>query len=259
MPADSELTYGEYLGLDDLLACQRPNTDAHDEILFIVIHQVYELWFKEILHEVALLQRHLEQGNGAGALSTARRVAKILKTVVGQVDILETMTPAQFSAFRPELGSSSGFQSAQFRYLEATLGKRAFSPLVLDATLADIVGRRPVFDSLLRYLHASGWEMPAEALHRDPAQEWQPNAAVQDQLVNVYASSGVAAEICEALVDIDEGVQEWRYRHAKMVERIIGARVGTGGSEGAGYLRSTLFHSSFPDLWQIRARLLDGR
>lgn len=255
MTSASDLTYGKYLRLDDLLSCQSPMTSAHDELLFVIIHQVYELWFKQILHEAALLQRHLEDGNGAGALATARRIAKILKTVVGQLDILETMTPQQFSAFRPELGSSSGFQSAQFRYIEATLGKRGFSRLVMDPVLAEIITRRPVFDSLLRYLDASGWEIPAAALDRDPVQEWRPSEAVQERLLDVYARAGEAAEICEALIDIDEGIQEWRYRHVKMVERIIGAKTGTGGSAGADYLRSTLFRPAFPDLWQLRARL----
>ena len=115
MNSPGNLTYGKYLRLDDLLSCQEPLTDAHDEMLFVIIHQVYELWFKQILHETALLQRRLEDGNGADALATAGRIAKILKTVVGQMDVLETMTPRQFARFRPDLGSSSGFQSYQFQ------------------------------------------------------------------------------------------------------------------------------------------------
>jgi tryptophan 2,3-dioxygenase len=252
-PAD--LTYGTYLRLDELLSAQAPLTDSHDELLFVIIHQVYELWFKQILHEAALLQARLEEGDGAGALATARRIAKILKTVVGQLDILETMTPRQFAAFRPELGSSSGFQSAQFRYLEAVLGRRDFSRPVIDAELAAIMARRPVFASLLRYLDAAGWAVPAAVLGRDPGEPWPGAAAVQQLLIKVYAAEGTAAEVCEALVDIDEGVQEWRYRHVKMVERIIGLQTGTGGSAGSAYLRSTLFRSAFPDLWEIRSRL----
>ncbi|MGH3265394.1 MAG: tryptophan 2,3-dioxygenase family protein, partial [Trebonia sp.] len=117
-----EVSYAGYLRLDDLLACQSPATAAHDELLFVIIHQVYELWFKEILHEAAMLQRRLEEGSSNGALATARRIAKILKTIVGQLDVLETMTPRQFASFRPELGSASGFQSNQFRVIEAVLG-----------------------------------------------------------------------------------------------------------------------------------------
>jgi tryptophan 2,3-dioxygenase len=251
----AKLTYGSYLRLDDLLSCQEPLTDAHDEMLFIVIHQVYELWFKQILHETALMQRRLEDGNGAGALHTARRIAKILKTIVGQLDVLETMTPRQFASFRPELGSASGFQSNQFREVEAVLGRRDFSRAVVDARLADALGRRSVFDSLLRYLAAAGYRLPAVVLERDPREPWRSDAEVQAVLNEVYGDDdSPAVEVCEALVDIDEGVQEWRYRHVKMVERIIGGRLGTGGSTGADYLRSTLFRPAFPELWEVRGR-----
>ena len=251
----AELTYGTYLRLDDLLACQSPLTGEHDELLFVIIHQVYELWFKQILHEAARLQATLEAGDAAAALGTARRIAKILKTIVGQMDVLETMTPRQFASFRPELGSSSGFQSAQFRYLEAVLGRRDFNRSVTDETLAAIMARPPVFASLLRFLAAAGWDVPAAALDHDPREPAAPDAAVQALLATVYEQSEEAAEVCEALVDIDEGVQEWRYRHVKMVERIIGAKTGTGGSAGSAYLRATLFRPAFPDLWEIRSRL----
>jgi tryptophan 2,3-dioxygenase len=257
MSSQADLTYGTYLRLDDLLACQSPLTDSHDELLFVIIHQVYELWFKQILHEAALLQARLEHGDSAGALASARRIAKILKTVVGQLDILETMTPRQFAAFRPELGGSSGFQSAQFRYLEAVLGRRDFSVSLVagDPALAATVARRPLFASLLRFLGGAGWPVAAAALDHDPRAPWPGDPAVQQLLTEVYAEAGTAAEVCEALVDIDEGVQEWRYRHVKMVERIIGLQAGTGGSAGSAYLRSTLFRSAFPDLWEIRSRL----
>ena len=257
MSSQAGLTYGSYLRLDDLLCCQSPLTDSHDELLFVIIHQVYELWFKQILHEAALLQDRLEHGDSAGALATAHRIAKILKTVVGQLDILETMTPRQFTAFRPELGGSSGFQSAQFRYLEAVLGRRDFGASLLeaDAVLARIVARRPLFASLLRFLSVAGWTVPATALGYDPRAPWPGDTEVQDLLADVYTGAGTAAEVCEALVDIDEGVQEWRYRHVKMVERIIGLKAGTGGSAGSAYLRSTLFRSAFPDLWEVRSRL----
>jgi tryptophan 2,3-dioxygenase len=251
----ANLTYGAYLRLDELLACQSPLTEEHDELLFVIIHQVYELWFKQILHEAARLQATLEAGDGAAALGTARRIAKILKTIVGQMDVLETMTPRQFASFRPELGSSSGFQSAQFRCLEAVLGRRDFHRAVIDQALAEIIARRPVFASLLRFLAADGWNVPAAARDRDPSQAATPDAAVQALLAQVYDQSGEAAEVCEALVDIDEGVQEWRYRHVKMVERIIGGKTGTGGSAGSSYLRATLFRPAFPDLWEIRSRL----
>jgi tryptophan 2,3-dioxygenase len=250
----SSLTYGTYLRLDELLSSQRPLTDVHDEMLFVIIHQVYELWFKQTLYETELLQRRLESGDGSGALATARRIAKILKTVVGQMDVLETMTPQQFARFRPDLGRSSGFQSTQFRRIEATYGRRHFSVTGGDPVLGEIMGRRPVFGSLLRYLHATGWPIPAEVLSRDPRDPWPGDDRVLAVLARVYADAGTPAEVCEALVDVDEGIQEWRYRHVKAVERIIGAKLGTGGSSGVDYLRSTLFRPFFPDLWEIRSR-----
>jgi tryptophan 2,3-dioxygenase len=249
----SEVTYSSYLSLDELLSCQHPATDEHDELLFVIIHQVYELWFKQILHEAGLLQTRLEAGNGSGALHTARRIAKILKTIVGQLDVLETMTPKQFASFRPSLGTSSGFQSNQFREIEATLGRRDFSEPIIDPKLRAALGRRSVYASLLRYLHATGYEMPIDALDRDPREQVSGDLAVIAVLELVYADDDSAGvEVCESLVDIDEGLQEWRYRHVKMVERIIGVRMGTGGSAGAEYLRSTLFAPVFPDLWDVR-------
>jgi tryptophan 2,3-dioxygenase len=218
----------------------------------VIIHQVYELWFKQILHETALLQQRLESGDSAGSLHTARRIAKILKTIVGQLDVLETMTPKQFDSFRPELGTASGFQSNQFRVIEATLGRRDFPEPILDAQLAAALTRRSVFDSLLLHLAVSGWEVPKEALDRDPSRPWPGDETIQALLADVYAAEAAPAEVCEALVDIDEGIQEWRYRHVMMVRRIIGAKKGTGGSAGADYLRSTLFRPSFPDLWEVR-------
>ncbi len=258
----SPLTYGSYLKLGTLLDCQQPATEAHDELLFVIIHQVYELWFKQILHEARRLQDCLEAGLGSSAAHTARRIATILKTIVGQLDVLETMTPRQFAAFRPELGSSSGFQSNQFREIEAVLGRRDFAADVLahDGALAAAAARRSVFDSLLLFLSQAGYDIPAVVLARDPAQPETPDAGVQEALRQVYSGApsgegGLAQAVCEALVDIDEGIQEWRYRHVKMVERTIGAKVGTGGSAGAEYLRATLFRPAFPQLWEVRGVL----
>jgi tryptophan 2,3-dioxygenase len=232
------LSYGTYLRLDDLLAAQAPLTQEHDELLFVIIHQVYELWFKQILHEAARLQERLEAGDEAGALHTARRIAKILKTIVGQLDVLETMTPRQFAAFRPELGTASGFQSHQFRVIEAVFGRRDFA------------------DTSDPQLALSGHDIPATVFERDPRQAWRSDPDIAAVLLGVYRDETTAAEeVCEALVDIDEGIQEWRYRHVKMVERIIGGKVGTGGSSGAAYLRTTLFRPAFPDLWEVRSRV----
>src|SRR3954471_2875166 len=256
------LTYTSYLALDEILAAQRPKTDEHDELLFIVIHQVYELWFKQLIHELVHLQQRLETGEGPRALATVRRVLTILKTVVAQIDVLETMTPGQFASFRTRLDSASGFQSAQFRELEAVLGRRddgalgayeAGSPL--RARIEDAMRRRSVFDSFVRYLATQGLAAPASALDRDVTLPLEANEGLQAAILEAYRRDGEAAQVAERLVDLDEGVQEWRYRHVKMVERTIGDKAGTGGSSGAEYLRTTLFHAMFPDLWAVRSAL----
>ena len=231
-------------------------------MLFIVIHQVYELWFKQIVHELRYLQDRLEAGDTAHSLATIRRVLTILKTIVAQIDVLETMTPREFLTFRNRLEASSGFQSAQFRELEAILGSR--DRKVLDHHPPDSAGRKRIteamqrpslFDSLLRYLGAKGYPVPLEALERDVTGQWDASEAVQEALVAVYRDDREEAQVCERFVDLDEGFQEWRYRHVKMVERTIGDKLGTGGSSGAEYLRRTLFKPVFPDLWAIRSRL----
>jgi tryptophan 2,3-dioxygenase len=237
-----------YLALDQVLSAQRPRSEEHDEMLFIIVHQVYELWFKELLHELAFLQRRLEAGHTAHALATLKRILTILKTVVAQVDVLETLTPTQFLAFRSRLESASGFESAQFRALEATLG-------VARSAGRSAQGGTTLFDSYLHYLSKVGYTVPEELVNRDRSQPLQPSAATQMILLSVYHDDGEAAQVAERLVDLDEGFQEWRYRHMKMVERTIGDKPGTGGSSGAEYLRRTLFQPAFPDLWAIRSRL----
>jgi tryptophan 2,3-dioxygenase len=256
------LTYASYLALDDVLGAQRPRSQEHDELLFIVIHQVYELWFKQLLHEVAYLQRRLEMGDSSRALGTLKRILTILKTVVAQIDVLETMTPRQFTTFRDRLDAASGFQSAQFRELEATLGRRdehaadRYPPESgARERIADAMARPSLLDSFLRYLAAQGFGVPRAVLERDVREAAPPSREVQDVLVEVYRVDGPEAQVCERLVDVDEGLQEWRYRHVKMVERTIGDKAGTGGSSGAEYLRGTLFEPVFPDLWAVRARL----
>jgi tryptophan 2,3-dioxygenase len=256
------VSYWSYLALDELLAAQRPRSDEHDELLFIVIHQVSELWFKQLLHELAHLQRRLEAADATSALHTLRRALAILKTLVGQMDVLETLTPRQFRSFRDRLGPASGFQSAQFRELEAVLGGRDERVLArhpadgpAHRALSAAMTRPAVFDSLMGYLRGCGYEVPAEVLQRDVASAYESHAGVQEVLLRVYADEGLAAQICERMVDLDEGVQEWRYRHVKLIERTIGQQPGTGGSAGAEYLRRTLFRPAFPDLWAVRSRL----
>jgi tryptophan 2,3-dioxygenase len=261
-PKSAALTYTSYLALDEVLGAQRPRSDDHDEVLFIVIHQVYELWFKQMLHELGHLQQRLEKGDTPHSVRTLRRVLTILKVVVAQIDVLETMTPRQFTSFRVRLEASSGFQSAQFRELEAVLGRRDFG--VLNNYPDDSPGRtrieqalrRPsTFDSFLRYLSVHGYLIPAEQLDRDVTQPVEPSRQVQDVLLEVYRDDSGPSTVAELLVDLDEGLQEWRYRHVKMVERTIGSKAGTGGSAGAAYLRRTLFRPLFPDLWAVRSEL----
>jgi tryptophan 2,3-dioxygenase len=257
------LTYASYLKIDQLLDLQRPLSQGpeHDETLFIIIHQVYELWFKQILHELRALRGAFEHGDTARALTALKRVLTILKTLVAQVDILETMTPLSFNAFRARLEAASGFQSAQFREIEFLLGARRRAVIEHHPAgparerLERLLTEPTIYDAFLRYLDQHGYAMPPEVLGRDHAQPYAPSTAVQDRLIDVYRKGDFHAQVCERLVDLDEGLQEWRYRHVKMVERTLGAKMGTGGSAGAAYLRTTLFQPLFADLWEIRARL----
>jgi tryptophan 2,3-dioxygenase len=259
---DKALTYRSYLALDEVLGAQRPRTEEHDEVLFIVVHQVYELWFKELLHEFAHLQQRLEAGDTAHALHTLKRILTVLKVAVAQIDVLETMTPRQFTGFRTRLEDSSGFQSAQFRQIEAVLGRRDPGMLVqfgtdpaAAAAIGEAMSRRSLYDSFLAYLAGRGYPIPATVLSRDVREAAVPSAPLQDALVEVYRDDGEPSQIAERLVDVDEAIQEWRYRHVKMVERTIGDKAGTGGSTGAEYLRRTLFQPVFPDLWEVRRRM----
>jgi tryptophan 2,3-dioxygenase len=256
------LTYSSYLGLDAILGAQNPRTDEHDELLFIVIHQVYELWFKQLLHEGKHLQRRLEDGDTPHALHTLKRMLTILKTVVAQIDVLETMTPRQFLAFRDRLEAASGFQSAQFRELEALLGRRdshaldAYDPSSDEhARIAAAMSAPSLFDSFLRYLAEQGYSPGEAALSRDITRPLEASEDVQSALLAAYAEDGEPAQVCERMIDLDEGVMEWRYRHVQMVRRTIGDKRGTGGSPGASYLATTLLHPAFPDLWVVRTEL----
>ncbi|MEM7341177.1 MAG: tryptophan 2,3-dioxygenase family protein [Actinomycetota bacterium] len=260
---DAELTYGSYLMVPELLALQQCRSiDAatgepeHDETLFIIIHQVYELWFKQMLHELDFIVAQLDSHNVNGARHHLKRVLKILKTLVGQIDVLETMTPAEFASFRSFLASASGFQSAQFRELEFVLGIK--DRIQLDwfggdegVRLAERFEAPTLWDAFVGVLARGGYAVPATALKRDVRQPIVENPALQAVIVECYGDEGFAS-LCETLTDLDEGLQEWRYRHVMMVRRTIGTKPGTGGSDGAAYLTTTLFRPAFPDLWAIR-------
>src|SRR5262245_16032575 len=261
------VTYGSYLKIDELLSLQQPrstssNGPEHDEMLFIVIHQVYELWFKELLHEFDHVRRLLEDDEPHRAQHTLKRILTIRKVMVAQLDILETMTPLEFLSFRERLDAASGFQSDQFRQVEFVLGVKSTAAIErfpegsrARAALERRYREPTLWDAFLRYLARERYAVPAAHLNRDVIESIEPSPDIQAVLVELYRKDSKNAELCERLVDLDEGIQEWRYRHVKMVERTIGARRGTGGSSGAAYLRETLGHPLFPDLWAIRSQL----
>ena len=258
------VTYSSYLKLDQLLSLQQPLSDGpeHDETLFIIIHQVYELWFKEILHELDYLKALLAENDTPRALATLKRVLTILKVAVAQIDVLETMTPLEFLSFRERLESGSGFQSFQFRELEFVLGLK--NPASLTRYPVGSEPRRrlerrmaepTLWDAFLSYLAGAEYPIPVELTARDVTAPIVETPALHPILIGIYQRDPMVATLCERLVDLDEGLQEWRYRHVKMVQRTIGAKRGTGGSEGAAYLATTLNRPVFPDLWEIRAEL----
>jgi len=261
---DRSVTYGSYLAVDELLALQRPRSTGpeHDEMLFIVIHQVYELWFKQVLHEVDHVVDLLGAREPHRAQHTLKRILTILKVLVAQLDILETMTPLEFQSFRARLEAASGFQSDQFRQLEFVLGnksKAAIERFAAGSRARTALERRftrpTLWDAFLQYLSREGYDVPHNALTRDVTARIEASAELQETLIDLYNRDPKNAEMCERLVDLDEGLQEWRYRHVKMVQRTIGAKAGTGGSSGAQYLATTLMTPIFPDLWEIRSRL----
>lgn len=257
------LTYTSYLNIDKLLNLQEPQSDPeeHDEMLFIIIHQSYELWFKQILHEFDKLRPDLENGKTWAAAKTMRRILTILKTMVSQIDILETMTPLEFNSFRGFLQQASGFQSVQFREMEIICGMRSEHIIKvhsdqpeLQKQLLDRQKESTLWESFCSYLQTKGYPVEIPERVNDQGLIHDTSEKNQDILVDVMNNEPEIAVLCELFVDYDEGLQEWRYRHVKMVERTIGTKKGTGGSDGAKYLRSTLNNPIFPDLWEIRTQ-----
>ncbi len=258
------LTYGEYLKIDALLELQEVKSDPpeHDELLFIVIHQAYELWFKLMLHELDKIRRDFSNNDLYGAVATFKRVRTVMKTLVGQLDILETMTPMSFTSFRDRLETSSGFQSRQFREFEYLLGSKR--PEMMQHCQSDAAGMqklearlqgRSVVDHFYDFLKQRGVTIPQEIKDKDVSTSTVPNELVQEGILALYKSQPDLAILFELMADLDEGQQEWRYRHVKVVERTIGNKRGTGGSLGVDFLKQSLFKPIFPDLWAIRHRL----
>ncbi|MBI4718879.1 MAG: tryptophan 2,3-dioxygenase [Planctomycetes bacterium] len=258
------LTYWTYLKLDELLNLQevRSHPPEHDEPLFIIIHQTYELWFKLLLHELDRIKRDFLANELYALIAGFKRIRTVMKTLVEQMDILETMTPMSFSSFRDRLDTASGFQSAQFRELEFLLGYKRKEMLNYQppgAPHRHAILRRleepSVVDSFYAFLVRQGASVPEELLDRDVTLPTQPDEKVQDAVYKLYRTRPQLTILVELMTDFDEGLQEWRYRHVKLVERTIGSKRGTGGSLGVEFLKESLFKPVFPDLWAIRHRL----
>ena len=258
------LTYSSYLKLDELLQCQQPISPGpeHDEMLFIIIHQVYELWFKEMIHELEYLAKNFDANDVPTSYGTLKRILTILKVQVSQIDVLETMTPLNFKSFRARLESSSGFQSLQFRELEIVLGKRGPQSLEIHhenakglEKLKARLQQPSIYDSFIAFLNRrQNNKLAPDKLQRDLSKTREESQDILGIILTAYKTDPEATQLCERMVDLDEGLQEWRYRHVKMVERTIGTKPGTGGSAGAEYLRTTLFQSIFHELWSARTQ-----
>lgn len=261
----AEMTYARYLALDLLLSAQDPISDEHDEMLFVIIHQTKELWLKQILHEVGLAQRLVRSGDLVPAYKSLARVSRIQAVMTQSWDILATMTPADYLRFRGVLGSSSGFQSDQFRRLEAMLGLKTEGFLRFQqdrpqahAALADAMAAPSLYDDALAQLAKAGLPVPEAVLSRDASRPYQPSEGVEAAWLEVYRDTNrwwTLYQLAEKLVDLDDAMVTWRHKHVVTIERIIGRRRGTGGTEGVAYLTKTLEKRCFPELWSLRTRL----
>jgi len=259
-----KLTYNKYLKIDELLNLQKYRSDPreHDEMLFIIIHQTYELWFKQILHEFGKLKKELHKGETWSSIKTMSRILTILKTMVAQIDILETMTPLEFNSFRSFLDEASGFQSVQFREIEILCGIRSDHMVKAHKDhprdfkkLQKRKEESTLWESFCKFLNETGFDVPLPERVNESGLLYDTSEAVQQQIIYIMKNDPEKSLLCERFVDFDEGLQEWRYRHVKMVERTIGNKKGTGGSDGVKYLRRTLHQRIFPDLWEVRSKL----
>jgi tryptophan 2,3-dioxygenase len=259
------MTYAGYLHLDALLDAQHPRSDHHDEMLFIVQHQVTELWLKLLIHELRSAIGLLADDDLAPALKRLARVKHIQRQMFEQWSVLETLTPIEYAQFRGELGEASGFQSVQYRTVEFLLGNkhpgmvRVFrhDPAAQAALTRDLESPS-LYDEFLRYLAREGHDVPPERVERDWTQPYEAHPGVVEVLRRIYADPArhwAAYETCEELVDVEESFQLWRFRHLKTVERVIGYKRGTGGSSGVGFLKQALELTFFPELLQVRTEI----
>lgn len=266
--SDERLTYASYLHLDELLHAQRPRSDSHDELLFIVQHHTSELWFKLVIHELRWACAKLREDDLRAALKATARVKHIQHQLYEQWAVLETLTPDEFLTFRQVLEHSSGFQSAQYRAVEFMLGNKnaelvgefAGDPVATEL-LETALGEPSLYDEFIRLLARFGHAVPETLLERDVRERHHEDPELVAVLAEIYRGPHEhwqLWEFCEELVDLEEAFQLWRFRHMKVVERIIGGKPGTGGSSGVAFLRGVLDIVFFPDLLAVRTALSGG-
>lgn len=260
-----DMSYGDYLHLDELLGAQHPLSPEHNEMLFIVQHQTSELWMKLMLHELRAAIAAIQQDRLQPAFKMLARVSKIMEQLVSAWDVLATMTPPEYSALRPYLARSSGFQSYQYRQIEYLLGNKNAAMLQPHAHRADLLAQvraafeaPSLYDEALRFLARSGLDVPAGALQRDWTQPYQADDQVEQAWLTVYRQSERywdQYQLGEKLTDLEDAFRLWRFRHVTTVERIIGFKRGTGGTSGVTYLRKMLEVVLFPEIWKLRTDL----
>ena len=258
-------TYSEYLKLDRLFAAQQPVSQEHDEVAFIIIHHVQELWLKLVAHEIEAAMNSIRADHLPPAFKSLARVTRIQEQLITAWDVLSTITPADYLAFRSALGPASGFQSYQYRLVEFRLGAKDPEMLlphrhdpIVHAKLTAVLNEPSLYDEALHLLARRGHPVPKEVLARDFSQPYLSNPLVRDIWLSIYRQSQEhfdVYELAEELVDVEDWFQQWRFRHMKTVERIIGNKPGTGGSSGVGYLKTALERSFFPELWEVRTLL----
>ena len=259
------LSYGDYLHLDSVLGAQQPRSTHHDEMLFIVMHQASELWMKLCIHELRAAIEHVRRDDLGPAFKMLARVSRVQIQLAQSWDVLSTMTPADYSAFRASLGKSSGFQSHQYRTLEYLIGNK--NPAMIEvhrhtpegyAQLEAVLRSPSLYDECLSLLARRGFAIPAGCLERDWSQPYVENREVAAAWLEVYRHTDRhwdLYELAEKLVDLDQRFQLWRFAHLKTVERIIGYQRGTGGTSGVAYLAKALDLRFFPELWSVRTSL----
>ena len=259
------MSYGDYLSLDAILNAQHPRSPDHNEMLFIVQHQTSELWMKLMLHELHAAIAHLAKDEISPAFKMLARVSKIMEQLVHAWDVLATMTPPEYSAIRPFLASSSGFQSYQYRCIEFSLGNKNAAMLKPHAHRPDLLAHvqaafeaPSLYDEALRLLARRGMAVPASHLERDWTQPYAASAGVEQAWLQVYRAPKEhwdLYQLGEELTDLEDAFRLWRFRHVTTVERIIGFKRGTGGTGGVSYLRKMLDVVLFPEIWTLRTEL----